>query len=297
MIDPDPDPGAAVLFTRYRRSLIETFPSVFLRWEHLADHPHGPLANVRLLSSTFDAAHPRTTRRLLTGSERRLPAYAQAYAQTEVGATTIGFRTRHAAGPTDDARHVNRQALALSRARLLDLHSGRPVRRPDRIGRIDARGPGLFAGYLDQGQHTTSPQRECGPDTGDVGSRTLTAGLPLAGRAVDAVSGMDDPLAVERRLLDRLPEPTEVILPTLPGQNTPVTVVCTRADIPLDRGRWRAAIADLPLPALPPTSHCRPFPRQWRWDQLPTTATWKVRRAALQLLLIADPATPTRILS
>lgn len=48
---------------------------------------------------------------------------------------TIGFRTRHAAGPTDDARHVGWPALALSRARLLDLHSGRPVWRPGRIGR------------------------------------------------------------------------------------------------------------------------------------------------------------------
>ncbi len=158
--------------------------------------------------------------------------------------------------------------------------------RPGRIGRIHARGPGLFAGYLDQDQHTTSPQRDGWLDTGDVGSRTLTGGLRLAGRAVDAVPGLDDPLAVEDLLLDRLPELTEVILTTLPGQNTPVTVVCTRADIPLDRGRWRAATADLPLLA---------FPRQWRWDQLPTTATWKVRRAALQLLLIADPATPTRI--
>jgi len=133
MVDPDPAaPG--VLFTRYRSSLIETFPNVFLRWEHLADHPQAPLANVRIFLSTF-GAHPRTIRRLFAGSERRLPVYAQAYAQSEVGAITIGFRTRHAAGPTDDARHVGWPALALSRARLLDLHSGRPVWRPGRIGR------------------------------------------------------------------------------------------------------------------------------------------------------------------
>lgn len=127
----DPDRAApGVLLTRNRPSLIETFPNVFLRWGNLADHPQAPRANVRILLSTF-GADPRTIRRLLAGSERRLPVYAQ----SEVGAITIGFRSRHAAGPTDDARHVGWPGLALSRARLFDLHSGRPVWRPGRIGR------------------------------------------------------------------------------------------------------------------------------------------------------------------
>lgn len=139
MVDPDPA-AAAVLFTRYRPSLIETFPNVFLRWEHLADRPHGPLANVRIFLSTFDAAHPRTIRRLLAGSERRLPVYAQAYAQSEVGAIAIGFRTRHAAGPTDDARHVGWPALALSRAAV----AGRPG-GPSRW-RWSAAGPSATVG-------------------------------------------------------------------------------------------------------------------------------------------------------
>lgn len=80
---------------------------------------------------------------------------------------------------------------------------------------------------------------------------------------------------MEDLLLDRLPELTELVLTTLPDQTT-VPVVCTRDDIPLDPARWLAASSDLPPLAAP---------RQFRWTELPITATWKVRRPALRELL------------
>lgn len=291
MVDPEPK-RAARLFARHRPSLIETFPNVFLRWEELAEHPDHPLANVRVFLSTFDAAHPRTIRRLLSASRRRFPVYAQAYAQSELGAIAIGFRTRgRTASPRGDARDVGRPALALTRVRLVDPATGQRVRRPGVPGSIQVRSPGQFAGYLGEPERTEAQRHAGWWDTGDIGSRTRGRRLRLAGRAVDAVPGVDNPLAVEDLLLNRLPELTELVLIRLPGEQHAVPVVCTHGDVPLDLGRWQAATAGLPVLAQP---------RQLSWERLPTTATWKVRRPALVQLLASsqegtgDPPTQDR---
>ncbi|OZM76362.1 class I adenylate-forming enzyme family protein [Pseudonocardia sp. MH-G8] len=280
MVDPDPA-AAAALLARYRPTLLETFPNVFLHWEQLAEHPDRPLANVRIFLSTFDAAHPRTIRRMLAASRRRLPIYAQAYAQSELGAISVGFRARRR-GAGRDTRDVGWPGIALTQVRLVDPATGRRVHRPGEYGRILARGPGLFAGYLGEPQRTRNHQLHSWWDTGDIGTRTRQ--LRLAGRAVDAIPALPNYLAVEDLLLDRLPELTELVLTTQPDQN-PVPVVCTRDDTALDPARWQAAAADLPPMAAP---------RQFPWPELPTTATWKVRRSALQELLQHTPPVTDR---
>jgi acyl-coenzyme A synthetase/AMP-(fatty) acid ligase len=279
MVDPDPA-AAASLLARHRPALLETFPNVFQRWEQLADHPDRPLAHVRIFLSTFDAAHPRTIRRMLGASRRRFPLYAQAYAQSELGAMAVGFRTRRQAR-AGDAREVGWPGLALTGVRVIDSATGWRTRRPGIYGRIQARGPGLFAGYVGEPQRTREQRHEGWWDTGDVGARTRTGQLRLAGRAVDDVPGLPDYLAVEDLVLDRLPELTELVLTVLPDETT-VAVVCTRDDIPLDPVRWQEATADLPVMAAP---------RQFRWSELPTTATWKIRRPALRERL----ATPSPV--
>lgn len=91
-----------------------------------------------------------------------------------------------------------------------------------------------------------------------------------------------DHLAVEDLLLDRLPELAELVLTTT-GDDIPVPIGCTYQDTALDPARWQAATADLPpLAAF----------RQVRWVDLPTTATWKVRRSVLSALLTAQPPPP-----
>lgn len=272
MVRPDPA-SAGPLLARYRPTVVETFPNVFLRWEELAGDPSTPLANVRIFLSTFDAAHPRTIRTLLAASRRRLPLYAQAYAQSEVGAIAISFRTRRQAA-TGDARNVGWPALALVRLRIVD-DRGRRVWRPGRLGHIHARSPGLFTGYVGEDERTANQWHRGFWDTGDLGARMRSGQLQLAGRVADALPGVANPLAVEDLLLDRLDEAIEVVLVAGPdGRATPV--VATRGDLPLDPRRWDAAVTD--LPTLAP-------PHQWRWDDLPKTATWKVRRLALAELL------------
>lgn len=272
MVDPDTS-SAGRLLARHRPTLVETFPNVFVHWEQLADDPRRPLGNVRIFVSTFDAAHPRTIRRLLSASRRRLPVYVQAYAQSEVGAMAVGVRARRRA-IHGDARDVGWSALGLARARIVDPQTGKRARR-GRPGQIEARGPGLFAGYLGEPERTTAQRHGRWWDTGDVGVLTRARQIRLLGRRVDQVPGVDDHLALEDLLLDRLPELTElVIAPAADG--SPVPVLCTRDDMPLDIARWGQATTDLPPLAAP---------QRWAWHDLPTTATWKVRRPALRALL------------
>lgn len=274
LVDPDPV-SALPLLARHRPTVIETFPNVFLRWEHLAADRSAPFANVRIFLSTFDAAHPRTIRRLLASSRRRLPLYAQAYAQSEVGAIALSFRTRRQAA-RGDARNVGWPALALTRVRIVDARR-RPLPR-GRIGRIEVSGPGLFGGYVDEDERTLARRHGRWWDTGDLGAVGVTGQLRLAGRQDDALPGLENPLAIEDVLLDRLEELTEVVLVSGPdGRPTPVA--CTRGDIPIDAARWATACRD--LPPLAPV-------RQWRWDDLPKTATWKVKRFDLRDLLVPN---------
>lgn len=59
-------------------------------------------------------------------------------------------------------------------------------------------------------------------------------------------------------------------------------VICTHDDAELPNDLWRVATTD--LPAMNPPLHCR-------WQDLPLTATAKVKRLQLQQLL-ADGAVP-----
>lgn len=109
--------------------------------------------------------------------------------------------------------------------------------------------------------------------------------MHLLDREVDLIDGFGSTLAVEDQLFARLPELIEVIL--VPnGQGRAVPVVCTRDDRPLDRTAWRRAVTGLPPMA---------EPVQWRLEDLPQTATAKIKR--LELARLLDAAAPVRTAS
>ena len=64
-------------------------------------------------------------------------------------------------------------------------------------------------------------------------------------------------------------------------------MVCARGDQPLDPARWREATADLPPMA---------DPVQWRFEDLPRTGTWKIKRVEITRMLTEGrpPARPAR---
>jgi acyl-coenzyme A synthetase/AMP-(fatty) acid ligase len=82
-------------------------------------------------------------------------------------------------------------------------------------------------------------------------------------------------IEMESTLLDRLDRATEVIVLAGP-EGPPVPVVCMRDDR-LARAEWARA-----TDGLPPLADPRVVP----WDEVPRTATWKVRRVELRERLL-----------
>ncbi|GLF92646.1 class I adenylate-forming enzyme family protein [Streptomyces yaizuensis] len=266
--DDDPE-QVAELFARVPPGVIESHPNTLLHWEVLADHPAKPLANVRCFSNTFDAIHPRTVGTLLGASERRLPFFAQTYGQSETGAIAARTYTRHRRAGAD-GRCVGRTFPGMTEVRIVSRDGRTPTK--DSPGHIEVRSGGRIVDYF--GEHERY-DRQFSRDgwwrMGDLGYRTRWGCLHLLDREVDEIPGISSTLELEDKLFTRLPELLEVII--VPGgDGAPVPVVCTRDDRPLDRGRWESAVEGLPGLAAPV---------QRRLDELPHTATTKVKRLEL----------------
>ncbi|MER5771767.1 class I adenylate-forming enzyme family protein [Streptomyces sp. NPDC001985] len=266
------------LFTQVPPGLIEAHPNTFMRWEELVDDPRGPLAKVRYFSSTFDAIHPRTVHRLLGASRRKGAVFIQMYGQSEVG--PIAGRTyTHKRGADAEGRCVGRPFPGMTGVRVVSRDGNTPSKSTP--GFIEVRSDGRIVTYLGEHPRWEKQVNDGWWRMGDVGYRTKWGCLHLLDREVDEIPGIDSTLEIEDKLFGRLPELTEAIIVPGPGGGLPVPVVSTRDDKPLNPAAWRAAVADLPKLA---------EPVQWRIEDLPQTATTKIKRLELirQLELRAE---------
>jgi acyl-coenzyme A synthetase/AMP-(fatty) acid ligase len=269
----DPEPAAvAPILARHRPGIVETHPNTFVLWEELADAPGAPLSRVRSYGSTFDAIHPRTVQRLLDASGRRSPWLIQLYGQSETGPVAFQCFTRRGAARAD-GRRVGIGIPGFTRVRVAD-DSGRRV-TPGTPGRIEARTRGRILTYLGAREQYVRQLDGGWWQMGDMGYRSRWGGLYLIDREIDQIDSVHSNLEVEDTLMTRLAELREVVI--VPGADRePVPVVCVRGERPLDPDRWREAVADLPAMA---------EPRQWRFEELPMTATWKVKRVEITRML------------
>jgi acyl-coenzyme A synthetase/AMP-(fatty) acid ligase len=269
--DDDPETVADV-FSAHRPGLIEAHPNSFMRWEELADDPRQPLARVKVFSSTFDAIHPRTVHCLLGASRRRAPKFMQIYGQSEVG-PVAGRTYSRKRGAETDARCVGFPMPGMTAVRVASGDGKRPTKSSP--GPIEVQTDGRIVTYLGEPERYAEQDSDGWWRMGDVGYRTRWGCLHLLDREVDVIPGIESTLEVEDTLLTRLPELAEVIL--VHGRDDrAIPVVCVRDDAPLDRAAWATAVADLPSMA---------EPVQLRADELPQTATTKVRRIELARVL------------
>ncbi|CAA9268838.1 MAG: CoA ligase [uncultured Corynebacteriales bacterium] len=267
MRESDPD-RVADFFLDHRPGFIEALPNSLMEWEGLADDPRRPFASVKYFSSTFDAIHPRTMSRLLRSSARRAPLFFQIYGQSEVGPAVGRPYFRNSAHKAD-GRCVGFPLPGSAKVRVVS-RDGRPPSETN-PGFIEVGWVGLAKTYYGEQDRYDANRNGFWWRTGDVGYRTRFGCLHMLDREVDMIAGVRSSLEVEDLLLGRLPELTELVV--VPGPNSePVPVVCTHADRPLDRDRWRAAVADFPQLA---------DPVQLPQAELPRTATLKVQRIEL----------------
>jgi acyl-coenzyme A synthetase/AMP-(fatty) acid ligase len=275
---PDLDNVAEVL-ARHRPTSLEALPNVFQRWEELAARKPDLFAQVKRFISTFDAVHPRTLRTFLGASRRRLPVWAWGLGQSEIAGFTFNVFTRRTVRgrrrPRLDVTNLGWPALV--KVRIVDPASGRPQRR-GRPGLIMVDTKTRCLTYL--GEADRHLAKVDGPwwNTGDLGERAGLGRFRLVDREVDMVPGMSC-IEVESTLLDRLERAAEVVVLAVPD-GPPVPVLCMRDDR-LEPGEWARATDGLPDLA---------EPRIVPWDDVPRTATWKVRRAELRERLLGAAA-------
>jgi acyl-coenzyme A synthetase/AMP-(fatty) acid ligase len=277
----DPDPRSILeLIGRVRPGVVETVPNAFVRWEELAQLDPGCLASVRMFLSSFDAAHPRTIEAMLAMA-RPGARYLQAYGQTESGPVTVKVH-RLRGGGCHDSRCVGRPVFGHTRIRVCGEDGdrtgrGTPGRRAGRgtPGQVLAWSAGVCPSYLGGDIDVRDQRSGKWWRMGDYGVVTRRGCLHLLDRITDRVPGTQSLLAAEDTIMRRLPELTEAaFIPMTP--DPPVPLVCTRGDQPLSAAAWRQATADLEIGG---------EPVQCRWEDIPHTATWKVRRSEAARLL------------
>ncbi|GAA3726328.1 AMP-binding protein [Salinactinospora qingdaonensis] len=270
--DSDPE-NVAELFARFRPGIIEAHPNSFMEWEQLTEDSRRPLAHVKYFSSTFDAIHPRTVHRLLHASNRQMPLFAQLYGQSETGPIVASSFTRSQL-PESNGRRVGVPFPGMTDVRVVSRNGAPPSE--SNPGYIEVRSDGRAITFLGEPERYAKQVTEDGWwRMGDVGYRDRWGRLYLLDREVDVIEGFGSTLATEDTLLARLPELTEVII-VRGADGTPVPVVSTHDDTPLDTTAWQRATRELPPMA---------EPVQWRIDDLPHTATTKIKRLELARVL------------
>jgi acyl-coenzyme A synthetase/AMP-(fatty) acid ligase len=267
----NPD-AVAKFFVKNRPGLIEALPNSFMAWEGLTGDPRKPFASVKYFSSTFDAIHPRTVRRLLDSSERRTPQFFQIYGQSEVG-PAVGRPYFRRSARRMDGRCVGYPLPGSAKVRVASRDGKRPSEQNP--GFIDVRWDGIAKTYFGEQERYDANLHDGWWRTGDVGYRTRFGCLHMLDREVDTIPGVGSNLEIEDLVLDRMEELSELVVVVGPNSE-PVPIVCTNKDQPLDLDRWHAAIAEFPQLA---------DPIQIPLAELPRTATLKTRRVELSRFL------------
>ncbi len=258
----------AEFFLENRPGFIEALPNSFMEWEGLTEDPRRPFASVKYFSSTFDAMHPRTMSRLVSSSARRGAMFFQIYGQSEVG-PAVGRPYFRRSAHRANGRCVGWAMPGCAKVRVTARDGRRPSEKDP--GFIEVAWPGLAKTYFAEQERYDAARYGDWWRTGDVGYRTRFGCLHVFDREVDMIPGVRSALEVEDVVLSRLGELSELVVVRGPKAE-PVPVLCTNGDQPLDRARWRAAVAEFPQLA---------DPLQISQAELPRTATLKVQRIEL----------------
>ncbi|MGW0792868.1 class I adenylate-forming enzyme family protein [Streptomyces sp. NPDC002911] len=253
----------------HRPVLIEALPNSLMEWEVLTHDPRAPFGSVKVFSSTFDAIHPGTMSKLLNSSDRRGALFFQIYGQSEVGPAVGRAYFRHFAHRANGRCVGWAMPKGAARIRVVSRDGQPPSEKHP--GFIEVAWDGLAKTYhAEQERYATNRDGDWWR-TGDVGYRTRFGCLHMLDREVDMIPGVRSSLEVEDVVLSKLSELSELVVVQGPNAQ-PIPVICTVDDKPLDRARWRAAVAGFPQLG---------DPVQIPQAELPRTATLKVQRNAL----------------
>lgn len=255
-----------------RPTLFEAHPNMYQQWEDIVrTHPE-IFSRVRQYISTFDAIHPRTVRRFLNASQRRLPLWSQGWGQSEIAVIAFSTYTRRSMRRTG----LGNPALAAGgrrapRARIKVANSASEPSLPrGEVGIVFVSSASRCINYLGEEDRWQAKAALGWWNSGDLGRLDSRGRLTLVDREVDRIPGISC-IEAEGLLLERLDRAHEVIiLPNTKG--LPIPVVSMPGG-KLDADLWQRACR-----GLPPMGE----PLLIDWDDIPRTSTWKVRRLELR---------------
>ncbi|MEU6390510.1 class I adenylate-forming enzyme family protein [Streptomyces sp. NPDC046939] len=260
------------LLPKHRPTILEAHPNAYVGWERLIDDPAQPFAGIRVFINTFDAIHPRTVRRFLNASTRRMPVWWQCYGMTETQAVSVRPYTRRSAARLGerDSRSVGWEIPGV-RARIADPATGRRRGSQSEPGMIQARTRARALSFVGTPEKFSERRHGRWFDTGDWGRRGRWGQLEILDRVADRIDGVESCLWLEDVLMTRIPDAEEIVV-VPDGDGRPVPVVCMRDGKALDAAAWKSASAGL-------TGLGAPF--EVSPEDLRRTATVKARRYLL----------------
>lgn len=270
------DDNIVNLLSQYRPTILEAHPNAFMAWEQLVDHPSKPFSSVRFYFNTFDAIHPRTIRTLLNASDRAYPIWLNCYGMTETQVVTVRLYSRKSIDKSGskNTRSVGWEVPGV-RVRIADPRTGRRSRSQRTPGMVQVKTPARVLSFVGTPEKFSERRHGKWFDTGDLGRRGPWMSVEVLDRIADHIPGVDSCLAIEDRLLERLPDADEIVV-VPDGDDKPVPVICMRDGKPLDEAAWRAAAAEFPQLG---------DPYLVKEDALHRTATVKARRYLLTELI------------
>ncbi|WP_371099982.1 class I adenylate-forming enzyme family protein [Streptomyces sp. PU_AKi4] len=275
--DADIENVARVLQGR-RPTLFEAHPNMYQLWEDIVrTHPE-IFSRVRQYISTFDAIHPRTVRRFLNASRRRMPLWSAGWGQSETAAIAFSTYTRRSmrkVGPGNPALSSGGRRAPRARVKVANSAAEPHLARGE-VGIIFVRTASRCINYLGEEDRWKAKAASGWWNTGDLGRLDGRGRITLVDREVDRIPGISC-IEAEGILLERLDRAHEVII--LPNaQGLPIPVVSV-PDGKLADDEWKRACAGLPV---------MDEPRLISWEDIPRTSTWKVRRLELRERVAGD---------
>ncbi len=262
----------AGLIAKHQPIALETHPNNFVQWSFTAAKQPESFASIRYYHSTFDAINNKTMHTFLKASEKQDPIFLQVYGQSECGPMILKAHTL-ATLPTDNARDMGIGLGELTKARIADEKGN--VLPTNQDGHIHFLSKGRALTYYKEDQRFKDNVYGAWWDSGDYGCMDEQGHLYLKDRQVDLIENIDSNLALEDFLLDHLDFLSEVVM-VRDKQGHAQPVIALAPDCEMDWDAWWQQVEDLP--------HLNaPIIRDF--DDIPRTATMKVRRLYIEELL------------
>ncbi|MFT4085896.1 MAG: class I adenylate-forming enzyme family protein [Gordonia sp. (in: high G+C Gram-positive bacteria)] len=273
--------AVGALLREHQPTFTETLPNTFLRWQKSLLPEYGDaFARTRIFLNSFDAIRTRTIREFLAASQHSGAVWVQSWSQSENGPVVVRpylrWSVRKVGQLPPPTAELGWPIPTYSRLRCRDAETGE-VLGADQPGVIDIAGPGRCIGYLgEQDRHDAKVDGQWW-NTGDIGSLGRLGSVTFHGREVYGATDVSC-IQLEDVLLDRLPELSDVVI-LAPREGGLVPVCALPSGEELTADRWQEAVEGLPELG---------EPIQVTWEDIPRTATWKVRRTVLLADLVGS---------